>query len=188
MESRRTNNATLAYWLACGNGFVRTVGDPRPGEPTYIPTRIGTAYTFNEEDSDAPVPDGITVRRWADRHWHEPTPLYLEPGSPEKLYRILSDEFGDGVFTFQRNTILPGFDILKYRGQRINGGIAPRTDVRYDTMKHRIVFDTPSMESGAYGTAGADPWTMPDYVLDRLIADFRMAKAQELADSEAQHE
>lgn len=66
-KSRRATNRELSRWLAQGNGEIS--GD------TKEYTIAGYYYTIGDEN--APVKNEISVRKWSDTEWHEPTVDYL---------------------------------------------------------------------------------------------------------------
>ena len=55
----------LAEWASKGFGIMKRSG--------YITTDL----SFDEGSENRPVSDGILVRKWGDKEWHEPTREYL---------------------------------------------------------------------------------------------------------------
>lgn len=74
MNMNNVTNRDLAKWLALGQG-----------EWMHSPSNSGTVYMtykYNEIDADKPITrnsegQGIVVRKWHDKEWHEPTDKYL---------------------------------------------------------------------------------------------------------------
>ena len=75
----KATNLELARWLAQGNGQVRK---PITKENLLGGTPIGidTNYVYDGRDTDYPCDEydyDITVRKWGDPTWHEPTRNYM---------------------------------------------------------------------------------------------------------------
>lgn len=63
----RATNRELTRWLAQGKGERRL-------EASEF---IGKDYSYKENQGESPCPDFVTVRKWDDSDWHEPTPEYM---------------------------------------------------------------------------------------------------------------
>ena len=63
---RRATNHELAKWLVLGNGQYKVSGG-----------RIRTEHHYDIGQDDDACSNFITVRKWGDKEWHEPTLEYL---------------------------------------------------------------------------------------------------------------
>ena len=63
---RRATNSELAKWLALGNGQYKVSGG-----------RIWTEHHYDIGQDDDACSNFITVRKWGEKEWHEPTREYL---------------------------------------------------------------------------------------------------------------
>ena len=63
---RRATNRELAKWLVLGNGQYKVSGG-----------RIWTEHHYDIGQDDDACSNFITVRKWCDKEWHEPTLEYL---------------------------------------------------------------------------------------------------------------
>ena len=71
-------NRELARWLAEGNGEAKVV------------TNVFIHWTYGELEANKNVDDNVSVRKWSDTEWHEPTREYLV--SDDDFYRALPSE------------------------------------------------------------------------------------------------
>ena len=63
---RRATNSELAKWLALGNGQYQVSGG-----------KIWTEHPYDIGQDDDACSKFITVRKWGDKEWHQPTLEYL---------------------------------------------------------------------------------------------------------------
>ena len=66
-SSELATNIQLAEWLAKGFGIMKQ----------FISGYISNRIYFNEDIENSTVGNGILVRKWGDKEWHEPTLEYL---------------------------------------------------------------------------------------------------------------
>ena len=64
---RRATNRELAKWLVLGNGQYKVSGG----------SRLWTEHHYDIGQDDDDCSKFITVRKWGDKEWHEPTLEYL---------------------------------------------------------------------------------------------------------------
>ena len=66
-EPRRATNRELSEWCAQGKGQVHCHGA----------ANVHSFFSYQNEDDDTPVTNDISVRKFGDEDWHEPTTEYL---------------------------------------------------------------------------------------------------------------
>ena len=71
----KVTNRELAEWLARGNGQVSYFNEAGIG-------CVSSSWTYMDGDHASPTSEGdnkdLTIRRWGDDEWHEPTTEYME--------------------------------------------------------------------------------------------------------------
>lgn len=72
--ARRATNRELAKWLAQGNGERRYVDNMEPDDGDVL---VSSEHTYYTAYADRTVDEEISVRKWDDVEWHEPTADYL---------------------------------------------------------------------------------------------------------------